>query len=1512
MSMPSSSAAPDPSAFVAAMLKLPDTGNKGFEGFVRDCLEELLGQSFRLMKSGHQHGMDGANDAPANGLAIGFEGKKYGSRSDVSVAEVQRKISDAAVNIDALDLWILATTTHITRTDLVKFREVGAERGIQVEVLDPSGREDRPSSLALLAASAPKAVEAHLGDDPAITGYLAAVAGDDDFAADCARVFEPFRRDDVGYASTRIAGARWLKDAFEDDRVAIAQLQCYGGLDAPGTIRVARAGPSAAFEQWWAMRPPLPLAVLGAEGVGKTWSFLAWWQEKMAASPDALPLTIVVPARGLVAPPLMPPHRFLAKLIAQRVPGHDEDFWERRIQLWTRAPAQAPRILLVIDGLNQEVNFTDWQKVIQPLQAGGLEGHVAIALTCRTEYWEDDLKSLANLLPQAWPVTVEDFTETELDEMLARHRVPRSELSEELLKLMAIPRYCQLAIQQREHLQASGDITIERLIYEDWRHRLNLHGSNLAPSSDDFHQFLAQEGSRLRSAIEDGADAELHLTRKDMIEALGSESGAGEPALRTALSEIISGNWVDRVPGSAHRFRLRKDRVPLALALALITDLDQAGAGRADRLAQFMEPLRGTDRGVDILRWAVTASLVRQSASSDTFMLLLRDWFFQQNFGRRDFATLERLIPGAPELFLDFAEQIWLRYNGSLRDENIFITAFADAAKYPGFRAALGERLSRWLGYYWVDANRLRLAERDATVEDAHAATTATLEDRHQRWTAVESDLAPAITTTLQKVEMPERNERDYNGLSARALGILSMLPRQPFLAAIASWAASRAISEAFGPFDAMGWVLRINPVDGEETAAALLGLARQLIDTGDDVGRDVARLLLDGLVSPAATTLRAELPAVERRTWFGRRATVDEAGMVHLPEDANGRTGDEPLERFIALKELAFDPNVTLGSEDQELLIAAANETDASTLFVSAMGQDSADYALLNSLPVLARWAPEALTDLIRRIFASAETRGASDDGDAEDKLVRLAKEIGRYWPLLNAETHEIFARSVAPMLERSLLDRKDSDWLHAQISRLAGKTAAQQIAIFKSDPHGPCFYTDEVAVFAAPMEADYEPIRPLLAGEHRQHWISYLASVDLSEMPPSLANDLVAGFANDSDVTRRLLFLIGRRSNQPPLLQALVNTGWSCAAETEINEAANGSLALIAAARHFPVPDLDTRIDPVAWGARVQDDPGDEDALNHFEAFVLDAIGKQSFPDGFGKQVSWLNANEAMLVLAERRGPALAAALDALLERGAEHAFAFDNFPVMTALRALMMKQPEDGARIWSTLYPHYKESSWTKMDSFESLPFYSDRPEMTRHCEQVLEDANTDHALASVARWATEGGRLGWLLDRMFVWLESQLAGDIARAFNLGRFLDPGPDAESFWQRARAIQTSGWLQETQDKAEESFRRRTAAGHWRDRFMSGNDPDKAFASLTLFLACADDRAITLFERAIAARGFDGLPFEEMAIWHAARRDRDRVEKEATKNLDKRLYFTDICKETHAPWRAKARSLPD
>ncbi|KAJ8133821.1 hypothetical protein OY671_012965, partial [Metschnikowia pulcherrima] len=144
--------------------------------------------------------------------------------------------------------------------------------------------------------------------------------------------------------------------------------------------------------------------------------------------------------------------------------------------------------------------------------------------------------------------------------------------------------------------------------------------------------------------------------------------------------------------------------------------------------------------------------------------------------------------------------QIWLRYNSSLRDENIFITAFADAAKYPVFRDASANRSSRWLGYYGVDATRLRIAERKATEDDAHAVTTAASEERHQRWSAVEEALAPAISTTSPKVASTEPNQRDYSGLAGSALGTSSIVPRQPFSPPTFRRAASRATREAPGP----------------------------------------------------------------------------------------------------------------------------------------------------------------------------------------------------------------------------------------------------------------------------------------------------------------------------------------------------------------------------------------------------------------------------------------------------------------------------------------------------------------------------------------------------------------------------------------------------------------------------------------------------------------------------------------------------------------------------------------
>lgn len=1565
-----SAAAPGAAAFVESMKALSNTGEDGFEGFVRDCLEEVLGQRFRLMKSGHQDGADGANDPPANGLAIAFEGKKFGS-AKVSLAELRRKIYDAAENFAALDLWVLATTTGVSHGDLVELRESGEKLGIAIGLLDALEGDEGPTALALLAASAPGAVQKHLGHVAGVADYLAGVASGTGFAERRDAMLEPFRRSDVGYAAARAAATQWIERAVADDQSAVAHLHCYGGLSDPGNFLVPRTAVNAAIDGWWESGPAQPLALLGDEGVGKTWSLLAWWQAKMAEAPEQLPLTIVVPARGLGAMLGERPERLLARLLADRIPARDADFWYRRIGLWTRDPAQKPSILLVIDGLNQDVHFTEWQKLVQPLLASALAGHVAVAFTCRTAYWTDDLKALANLNPSALPVAVGDFSDEELDAMLAHYGVTRSGLSDELIALMRVPRYCQLTIRLRRELEESGDITIERLIYEDWRQRLKLHGAALHPTVEDFHRFLTEEGKRLRAAIADESDPQLHLTKAAIVQALGAESGAGHLDLQTALSEIISGGWVDRVAGSSSRFRLKEGRIGFALALALVDQLDEAGAARTERLAEFMEPLRGTDRGVEILRWAVTVTMLRDHGDRAVFLLLAEDWFFQQNFGARDYQALNKLIPAQPDLFLDLAERIWRRRHHSARDENYFITAFVEAARFGPFRAALLLRLARWLGSYDVDPHRLHneqhKAEQQLNTEVAAAAAAAEggdagaavpwdaervaaerlarsaaaaqvvterLDARRAEWAEIAADLPPALVPALLRrghggassddpdSDTPSggsgadeaHDDYDHGAIVARALGILSMLPRVPFAAALVAWAAARAISEATGPHDGMEWLLRINPLDGAQTEAELLGLCRQLIQTNTDVGKEAARLLLEALATPAAIALRADLPSSEPRLSWGRGVKVDASGVLQFPEGSFDRT-DEPLHPFTWIKDYAYRLEVTLDPADQQRLVEAAAATDPLTIFTAGMAPGGGDYAFEEAIPALARWAPDALTDLVRRIFASAADRGDDSADGVRSGLHGLAMHIETFWPLLDDDAHAKLAAAVTPMITEELAGGTAGQWLHAQISRLAGKTAAEQIALFASDPSGPNFFTDEVAVFAAPTAEDFETLRPHLAGPHRESWLGYLRSVDRTAMPTDFGDALLSGYETDTATSRVRIFGIARFEERPELLRAIVDTGWAWSADLDRPEAAYGSLTLVTAARHFPVPDIGSRIDPIAWGARLQDAPDDSEALDAFEALVHARLREQSFPDSFGRLPSWFNPTDAMKILAEKRGDALVAELEALLARGAEHAFSFGSFPVMSALRALMHVRPGDGARIWEALYTAYRDSDWT-LSTYERVPFYGTGSQLTPHIDRLLGDAHTDQALAEIVSWACDGDRIEWLLEHMNAALDTAGEGGtaerLARVFTLGRFIDPCAGASTFWDRAMAQPLSeGWLQVVRDKSHAAYRRSLASAHWRARFLHGNELGTSFAALALFLAGAGARAIELFEREVGALGAPGLGKERDAIWYAAAHQREKIAKDATKDRDKRLYMTDICANTHAPWFGSARDFP-
>lgn len=79
---------------------------------------------------------------------------------------------------------------------------------------------------------------------------------------------------------------------------------------------------------------------------------LAWWEERCNKQLEGLPLTLVVPAEAIR---IHDPIELLANLLEQRADYHPKrEFWERRLAMWQKDRARLPKILLVIDGLNQK------------------------------------------------------------------------------------------------------------------------------------------------------------------------------------------------------------------------------------------------------------------------------------------------------------------------------------------------------------------------------------------------------------------------------------------------------------------------------------------------------------------------------------------------------------------------------------------------------------------------------------------------------------------------------------------------------------------------------------------------------------------------------------------------------------------------------------------------------------------------------------------------------------------------------------------------------------------------------------------------------------------------------------------------------------------------------------------------------------------------------------------------------------------------------------------------------
>ncbi len=926
---------------------LDPVGDYGFEAFLASALSELTGCAFRVAKSGPQDGTD-VRSAPHNLFKIGLEGKRYAPSTQLPLDELLHKITDASNARVPVDLWLLAATRPVSVSDREKLHDHGETVGIGIIVFDRPSDLTRLCDLTVICASAPSTCKTFLKSE-STTAMLDYIRSDTDFERMRSEILDRLTRSDTGYDSARLASERWMVKAQDSLANAKSRLGGQHNLRESKYGVIPRATINGQLDAWNAGRTGVA-ALLGDEGTGKSWASLEWYNA-LRSSELGAPLTVFLTAKATNTAEDV--RLTLAKALAKQTGSFSVRFWEKRLALWERSGGRT-EILLLLDGLNENFNFVDWAEWLQPLFEDSLAHMYRVVVSCWPNWWKASLAELANLTPRPEEIVVSRFNDSELDALLAAMDVQRSDFASGVLELMRVPRLSSLVARYRKKLQNSGDVTPERVVYEDWKDRLSRRGPKTGLTDPEMKAFVAGLGTKLKQNVDQA------VTRRDVIKRLSDESGKDSLELRAAVSELTSGAWL--VPANdPHTFKVAPDRIPFVLGATLLSEIRKETEVPAVEamIAEFLDPLKDHSLGAAILRTATTIALIEADTSPEFRETLLCRWLDEQNFGIPDFEAFWRLAGLDPELFFNLAETRWLTRSGRSLSDEVLIKTFANAADFSDFEEHLKIRLAKWLATAWPDPMvGAVIGKLDQTKQDSQQRAAKTLAN-HAAW--VSSETAKSFTSIAID------NNEGWSWLSHRALAILSYLKRSPFVCVFEAWALSRAIMQRPRHEAEVAWILRLNSKDADETCEEITG--------------KIARLKAPGhhICDQASVYLEIAMSSVERANTSRELDVTPEEALATL---------DATVLDAIGLYEAARKYLSPFGwkTHDPASGVALINE-----LIERGLGGNEAALGLLvdNLHDILIVLTPGGHT----RLCEAIEAERAALEGDSEEKRAGAVK---------------------------------------------------------------------------------------------------------------------------------------------------------------------------------------------------------------------------------------------------------------------------------------------------------------------------------------------------------------------------------------------------------------------------------------------------------------------------------------------------------------------------------------
>ncbi|WP_282052139.1 hypothetical protein [Phaeobacter inhibens] len=796
-----------------------------FEKLTAALLSHQLGIGIAVAKSGFQHGGD-AGPAGRQGRRFRIETKRYADSTSLSDRELLGEIDHALERDPALEAWFLVATRSVPEqleNDLMRKSDT---LGLPIVIIDWNSTEF--PTLAALCTASSEIVEAQAGCEAA--KIVRALSGEAQNSLN--RLTKDLETWQLGFEQLRTLSTANLNHIWSNPRKSAVAL----GQNAAGGSKattIVRPHVEKKLVRWWegSAKDDAPAAVVGSQGVGKTWATLQW----LVKSSEQQPVVLIVPSSAvatLSGATVTSVKAFLGERLCELTEVRDTSHWQQRLERLLKRPVEeGPVISLILDGLNQEPG-APWSALLKALQDPAFAGRIRTVLITRHMHFKDRLGGLRDLIVPPEVITVENYDNSEggeLDQRLELEGLERSSLHEDLLELARVPRLFDLVINLRERFENAESVTLHRLLWEYGRDTFGVRsGANF--SEQDWRAWLADVAkTRLK-----GIPGYNMRTLGETVERPDLDGNT----VYLRLSEIVDSSFVSE--GFNSRITLTSELVAHALGAALIDHLNTQPTDRDEinkKLTNWLDPIVGLDEKAEVLRAAVSILIETSSITDDLVVnALVFEWLSAQNLPeahRAELCGIASVICTSLLEVVEQAEGTTLRAARALAVNSISSISRQDQRAMD----KIVEKCRFWLN---MISREVEPAARQN--EEAEARRSKRLVER------VGADVDGERQISGQKVTFVERKSHE---LEANIAPLLEGFPLQRAVPVFEAAAVSSSICMHENYWEALKWLCLLNVVDFEESSAELRSLAEAVSkrspETGvhPDLPKRVAALLL-------------------------------------------------------------------------------------------------------------------------------------------------------------------------------------------------------------------------------------------------------------------------------------------------------------------------------------------------------------------------------------------------------------------------------------------------------------------------------------------------------------------------------------------------------------------------------------------------------------------------------------------------------------------------------------------